>query len=83
MGYKHRMKPDGRFCLNCFYFDYECVKYDCDYLIKINSTHIWKDFSCKICGIGGWQLTRHTNNYFLYTDRLYSCNEYLMLRANE
>lgn len=59
-------------------------KLSCDDTIKIAMSHTWPPNStselirCNVCGITGAPIFKH----FLFGN-FYSCNEYLMIKANE
>lgn len=69
-------------CLICSFYKRIVYKHSCDKIRFISNTHKFDNFKCTICGIesffrNGLSFVQFKNNYF------YTCNEYLMIKANE
>lgn len=72
-----------------FFYDSRISKFNCKDLLKIRLSHKWIsiywNFKCEICNIDGRKDLELIDNQMVrpYYDELYTCNEYLMIKANE
>lgn len=74
------------YCKNCHWDGEYCKLFNCNELISKSNSHTWKEintytFTCVICDIIGIKSPKDFISLEIY--KIYSCNEWLMLRANE
>lgn len=86
---------DNGCCINCGFFYQNCI-FSCKEFLKNCNSHIWVpvnisyNYICKVCDIRGLTLRSIIGGLavkdcvILYgSNSGYSCNEYIMIKANE